>query len=226
VNDIFCAMRLGRSVLDRWIPALGAAAYRLVGFTLRHRVEGDETLQALHAAGKPAILASWHGRLLLGVLTFRRYRPLIAVSPSRDGDRIAQIVQRLGWDTARGSSSRGGVRALLALVREVSAGRIAAHIVDGPKGPPGVVKPGLMLLAQRSGAPVLPIYVGARPRLRAPSWDRMEIPLPFARIQVRIGEPIEVARDLGEDQLESLRQDIEKRLADGLARLDADIHGQ
>ncbi len=219
-------MRLGRSILDRWIPVLGAGAFRLVGLTLRHRVEGDETLQALHAAGKPAILVSWHGRLLLGVLAFRRYRPVIAVSPSSDGDRIAQIVQRLGWEAARGSSSRGGVRALLARGREVSAGRIAAHIVDGPKGPAGVVKPGLMLLAQRSGAPILPVYVGSRPRLRAPSWDRMEIPVPFARIQVRIGDPIEVARDLGEDQVESLRQDIEKRLADGLARIDAELHGQ
>lgn len=219
-------MRLGRSILDRWIPVLGAGAFRLVGLTLRHRIEGDETLRALHAAGKPAILVSWHGRLLLGVLAFRRYRPVIAVSSSSDGDRIAQIIQRLGWDTARGSSSRGGVRALLGLVREVSAGRIAGHIVDGPKGPPGAVKPGLMLLAQRSGAPILPVYVGSRLRLRVPSWDRMEIPVPFARIQVRIGAPIEVARDLGEDQLESLRQDIEKRLADGLARIDAELHGQ
>ena len=219
-------MRLGRSVLDRFIPALGAGAFRLVGLTLRHRIEGHETLRALHAAGKPAILVSWHGRLLLGVLAFRRYRPVIAVSPSSDGDRIAQIIQRLGWDTARGSSSRGGVRALLGLVREVSSGRIAGHIVDGPKGPAGVVKPGLMLLAQRSGAPILPVYVGSRPRLRVPSWDRMEIPVPFARIQVRIGPPIEVARDLREDHLESLRQDIEKRLTDGLARIDAELHGQ
>ena len=97
------------------------------------------------------------------MLAFRRYRPVIAVSPSSDGDRIAQIVQRLGWDAARGSSSRGGVRALLALVREVSAGRIAAHIVDGPKGPAGVVKPGLMLLAQRSGA-LSRFGIGPRPK--------------------------------------------------------------
>ena len=218
-------MRLRRSILDRLIPALGAAGIRMIGPTLRHRVEGDETLRALHAAGEPAILASWHGRLLLGVWIFRRYRPVIAISQSRDGNRIAQVVRGLGWETARGSSSHGGVRALLELVREVSAGRVAAHIVDGPKGPAGEVKPGLMLLAQRSGAPILPVYVASRPRFRVRSWDRMEIPLPFARVVVRIGAPIEVAADLPEDQLESLRRDIEKRLADGLARLDAELDG-
>ena len=159
------------------------------------------------------------------MLVFRRYQPVIAVSQSRDGDRIAEVVERFGWETARGSSSRGGVRALLELVREVSSGRIGAHIVDGPKGPPGVVKPGLMLLAQRSGAPILPVFVGSRPRFRMPSWDRMHVPLPFARIHVRIGEPIHVARDLDAEQVESLRQEIEKRLADGLARIDAELHG-
>lgn len=219
-------MRMRPSVLDRWIPALGAAVFRLIGPTLRYRVSGDETLRARHAAGEPTILVSWHGRILLGVVYFARYRPVIAISQSRDGDRIAGIVRRLGWDTARGSSSRGGVRALLGLVREVSSGRIGAHIVDGPKGPAGVVKPGVMLLAQRSGAPILPIFFSSRPRLRVRSWDRMEVPLPFARIHVRIGEPLEVARDLGEEQVESLRQDLEKRLAEGMARLDAEVHGQ
>ena len=218
-------MRLGRSFLDRWIPPLGAGLFRLLELTLRHRVEGDALLRRMHAEGRPAILAGWHGRLLLGVVIFRRYRPVIAVSESSDGDRIAATVQRLGWETPRGSSSRGGVRALLALVREVSSGRIAAHAVDGPKGPAGVIKPGLMLLAKRSAAPILPVYMAARPRFRARSWDRMEIPLPFARVEVRIGEPVEVSADLSDEQLESLRRDLEKQIADGHARLDAELHG-
>jgi len=218
-------MRLGRSFLDRWIPPIGAAVFRLLGLTLRYRIENAEAFEALSAAGNPAILTSWHNRLMMGVCFFRRYRPVIAVSQSRDGDRMAATVRRLGFDTPRGSSSRGGVRALLGLVREVSTGRVGAHLVDGPKGPRGVIKPGLMLLAQRSGAPIFAVYAAARPRLRAPSWDRMEIPLPFARVHFRFAEPIVVPADLPPEEVESLRRDLEKQLADGLARMDAEVHG-
>ncbi|MBW2416042.1 MAG: lysophospholipid acyltransferase family protein [Deltaproteobacteria bacterium] len=218
-------MRLGRSFLDRWIPPLGAALFRLLGLTLRYRIENAEQFEALWAAERPTILTSWHNRLMMGVCFFRRYRPVIAVSHSSDGDRIAGTVRRLGWDTPRGSSSRGGVRALLGLVREVSSGRVGIHLVDGPKGPPGVIKPGLMLLAQRSGAPIFLVYASARPRVRAPSWDRMEIPLPFARVHFRFEEPVVVPRDMPPEEVETLRRDLEKRLADGLARLDAEVHG-
>ncbi len=219
-------MRLGRSVLDRWIPPIGAALFRLLGLTLRYRVENAQAFEALWAAGRPAILTSWHNRLLIGACFFRRYRPVVAVSQSSDGDRIAAVVRRLGWDNPRGSSSRGGVRALLGLVREVSSGRVGGHLVDGPKGPLGVVKPGLMLLAQRSGAPIFQVYLAARPCVRAPSWDRMQIPLPFARVYLRFAEPIEVPADLPPEEVESLRRDLEKQLADGLARIDAELHGR
>jgi len=225
LRDTLAGMRLPRSFLDRLIPAVGAFAFRALSLTLRHRVENAEQIEALRASGQPFILASQHGRLLLGVIYFRRFRPVIAVSQSRDGDRIARIVERLGWEPARGSSSRGGVRALLALVREVSRGRVAAHIIDGPKGPAGEIKPGLMLLAQRSGAPIVFVYIAARPRLRMPSWDRMQIPLPFARVHIRLSDPVSVPKDLAEEQVESLRLQLQKQLAQGLAQADVRVHG-
>jgi lysophospholipid acyltransferase (LPLAT)-like uncharacterized protein len=211
---------------DRIIPILGVWYFRFLSLTVRHSVENEELLADARARESPLILVSWHGRLLLGVLYFAKYAPLIAVSQSIDGDRIAKIVERLGWRTARGSSSRGGVRALLSLVREVRKGKIGAHIVDGPRGPAGVIKPGLMMLAQRSGAPILPVYASARLRFEAPSWDRIQIPLPFAHIHLRIGEPVRVPADFSKEQVAKLCAELELELHSGYRSHDAAVRGR
>jgi lysophospholipid acyltransferase (LPLAT)-like uncharacterized protein len=211
--------RLGR--LERVVLALGAALLALVSASLRTRVEGEDRLRALVASGRRVIIVSWHGRLLTAFVHFSRYRPAVMISQSRDGARIAWIAERFGFRPVRGSSSRGGVRALLALTRELAAaGGVAIHIVDGPRGPAGEVKPGLIPLAARSGALIVPIYATARWRLEARSWDRMQVPLPWSRIDCRVDEPIEVPARLSESEADALRADLEKRMSEGYRQLE------
>ncbi len=209
------------SAFERVWLWLGAGLVWLLTRTLRHRIEGESRLRELLASGARVVLLSWHGRILIGLRRFTAYRPVIMISQSRDGARIAWLAERFGARTVRGSSSRGGVRALLRMIREVEGGAIGAQLVDGPRGPAGRVEPGAILLASRSGALLVPVYLDCRPRWLAPSWDRMQVPLPFARVCGRIGEPISVPPDLSATAIEALRQDLEKRMEEGYRALDA-----
>jgi hypothetical protein len=172
------------------------------------------------ARGRRVVLAGWHQRLYLGIRPFAPLRPVIMISQSRDGERIARTVERLGWRPVRGSSSRGGGTALRAMVEAVSAGSVAAHVVDGPRGPARQVKRGLALLAQRSGAAIVPVYLGARRRLELRSWDRFHLPLPFTRVEIRLGPAIEVPPDATEGEQAALCERIEKLLEEGQVELD------
>ena len=121
----------------------------------------------------------------------------------------------------RGSSSRGGARALLQMVREVRrTGGVVGHVVDGPLGPPGEVEPGVILLAQRSGAAIVPVYFSAQRCWRMRSWDRMELPKPFSPIRLCFGPAQIVPRELSEDDAEKLRLELEQEMALQYARLD------
>ncbi len=173
-------------------------------------------------ARRAVLLASCHSRILNRVFYLRQMRPVIMVSRSRDGELIAQTIRRLGWRTVRGSSARGGVSALRAMIRALGPGEIGVHIVDGPRGPPGVVKPGLVLLANRTAAALVPAYATASHRLEAKSWDLTQIPLPFARIYLRYDAPLEVPADLTAEKAEVLRRDLEARFSREYARLERD----
>jgi lysophospholipid acyltransferase (LPLAT)-like uncharacterized protein len=212
------AYRLG--VFERAWLWLATEFVRLLGRSLRVHMEGEERLRELLAQGRRVALLSWHGRVLIALRPFASYRVAMMISESRDGARIAWLAEHLGHSVVRGSSSRGGVRALLRMIRAVQAGAIAGLLVDGPRGPAGVIKPGAILLASRSGALLVPVYLNCRPRWTAPSWDRMQVPLPFARVDVRIGEPFAVPPDLSEAEIEVLRLDLEKRMAEGYRALE------
>jgi lysophospholipid acyltransferase (LPLAT)-like uncharacterized protein len=211
------------SPLNRLVHLLGACLLRLLSLTLRVHTEGEERLQQLLAAGRPVVLASWHARLLLGIGYMRSYRPFVMISQSRDGDLIAGIGERLGYRPVRGSSSRGGRRALLELERALSPGSLAGHLVDGPRGPAGEIKPGLILLAQRAGAVIIPTYATAAWRWEAHSWDRHQVPLPFSRVYLRFAEPIEVPPELSAEERESTRKRVEIEMARAYARYDAEV---
>ena len=208
--------------VDRLVCRLASWTFRLLGLTYRYRVEGQERALELLKAGRPVLLASCHARILNGVYCLRRMRPIVMVSRSRAGGRMSQTLERLGWRTVRGSSSRGGAVALRDMIRALGPGDVGVHIVDGPRGPAGVVKPGLVLLAKRTAAALVPVYATASHRLEAKSWDRMQIPLPFARIYLRYDEPLEVPADLTLEKAEVLRRDLEERFAREYARLDGD----
>lgn len=199
----------GANGLDRLIAGLGARLFGLYCATLRFEVEGEDRLRQHLAQGGRIIFASWHQRILAGVWYLRRYDAVVMISQSRDGERMRRIAEGVGWRVVSGSSSRGGVRALLEQVRAVREGAVGGHVVDGPRGPARVVKPGLLLLAARSGAAIAPLIISVRWRIEVGSWDRMHIPLPLSRVRIRFLEPIEVAPKLSQEETEALRVRIE-----------------
>lgn len=170
----------------------GSGALRALASTWRYRVTGGEHLAALRKAHLPFIFSLWHGQLLPLIWHHRGERIAILVSEHRDGELIARIAQSIGYNLIRGSTTRGGGRALLALVRALDAGTEVAVTPDGPRGPRHQFAPGALVAAQRSGAALLPIaaYVGRAWHLS--SWDGFVIPKPFARVTVAYGAPVHV----------------------------------
>jgi lysophospholipid acyltransferase (LPLAT)-like uncharacterized protein len=142
------------------------------------------------------------------------------ISQSRDGELAARIAKKLGLVTVRGSSSRGGSGALIAVTGALRENPAAIHIVDGPKGPKGVVKPGIISMARMSGAAIVPVIVSANKAWVLGSWDRFLIPKPFSEVTIEWGRPFVIPRDLEPDRFEDYRAELEANLADGYAEAD------
>jgi lysophospholipid acyltransferase (LPLAT)-like uncharacterized protein len=155
----------------------------------------------------------WHGRILPATYYFRRRGIVVITSENFDGEWIARIIERFGYGTARGSTSRGARRAMLQLVRAMKAGRPAGFTLDGPRGPARVAQPGAVWLAASTGNPLLPFHLEASSFWSVRSWDRTQIPRPFTTVALVVGEPIEVPKASRDDVLESARLSLERRLA-------------
>jgi lysophospholipid acyltransferase (LPLAT)-like uncharacterized protein len=175
--------------------------------------------------GRPAELgALWHRDVLLAAIYFRDLGYAVPVSRSRDGDFIAAAMIALGFaPPPRGSSSRGGVGALRTMARTLRGGTSVAALVDGPRGPAGVPKPGVLWLSQISGTPITPVAFAARPVWRFGSWDRTRLPPPFARVACGFGEAVEVPRGGGPEQLERSRIELTRALDALAARVERDL---
>jgi lysophospholipid acyltransferase (LPLAT)-like uncharacterized protein len=196
----------------RLISAVGYRAIATLGATLRWRTDGFEHFDRIAASGRRPIMAFWHGRILPATYYFRRRGIVVITSENFDGEWIAGIIQRFGYGTARGSTSRGARKALLQLTRDMAAGKPAGFTVDGPRGPAGVAQPGAVWLAKMTGNPVVPFHLEADRHWTLRSWDRTQIPKPRATVSIAVGEPFEVARDADEHGIESARRDLEPRL--------------
>jgi lysophospholipid acyltransferase (LPLAT)-like uncharacterized protein len=174
--------------VTRWRVSLARAALAALARTWRVEVEGIEHLAAARARGA-FVFALWH-RTLLPLLWWHRAQDVtLLVSRHADGALVAGAAGRLGYRLARGSTTRGGAAGLRGLLRALRAGRPAAVTPDGPRGPAGVVKPGVVAAARRTGAPILPVTAAADRAWRARSWDGLAIPQPFARIRVVYDAP-------------------------------------
>ena len=171
----------------RWIARAGTALIRLLAITWRVRVENDAGLRAARASGRRVIFTLWHGELLPLLWHHRGEGIAVVISEHRDGEIIAQIAERLGYATVRGSSSRGASRALIGLVRAIESGLDVAVTPDGPRGPAHVFAPGAAIAAQRTGAPLALIRATASRAWRLKSWDRFLVPKPFAVVRVVYG---------------------------------------
>jgi lysophospholipid acyltransferase (LPLAT)-like uncharacterized protein len=159
-------------------------------------------------------MAFWHGRILPATFYFRRRGIVVITSENFDGEWIARIIERFGYGTARGSTTRGGRKAMVQLVRAMRAGKPAGFTLDGPRGPARLAQPGAVWLAHATGNPILPFHLEAERAWTLRSWDRTQIPKPFASVALVIGEPIAVAADAADDELESARAMLERRLAE------------
>jgi len=196
----------------RAISLLGYRAVAALGATLRWRTEGLERLDAIAQGGRQPIMAFWHGRILPATYYFRRRGIVVITSENFDGEWIAGIIERFGYGTARGSTSRGGLKALLQLTRDMAAGRPAGFTVDGPRGPARVAQAGAVWLAKATGNPVLPFHLEADRYWTVNSWDRTQIPRPYATVAIAMGEPFLVPPDADEHGIEAARQELERRL--------------
>jgi lysophospholipid acyltransferase (LPLAT)-like uncharacterized protein len=194
------------------ISAVGYRAVALLGSTLRWKTEGLEHYDAIVAGGRQPVMAFWHGRILPATYYFRGRGIVVITSENFDGEWIAGIIERFGYGTARGSTSRGGRRALLQLTRDMAAGQPAGFTIDGPRGPAQVAQPGAIWLAKATGNPVLPFHLEASRHWTLGSWDRTQIPKPFATVALVVGEPFDVPHDADEHALEAARVFLEARL--------------
>jgi hypothetical protein len=174
------------------IAAVSTPIVEALGGTYRWHEHGAEHWTAVMQSGDRPILALWHGRILSATLYFRDRGVVAITSQNFDGEWIARLMGRFGYAAARGSTSRGGARALAQLKRDLSAGRPVAFTVDGPRGPAGVVQPGAVWLAGASGHPILPFHIEASKAWMVRSWDRHQIPKPGSDLAIAIGEPIYV----------------------------------
>jgi lysophospholipid acyltransferase (LPLAT)-like uncharacterized protein len=197
------------------------AAYGGIRFylsLLRLRVDREHLLLNHLQQGGKAIVAFWHQRFFgaLGYAAkFRALQPSAIISKSRDGELISRVAVRLGIRPVRGSSSRGGKEALAAMVADLSTHPAAVHAVDGPQGPKGTVKAGVIRMAQLSQAAIFPLYISLDRAWVTRSWDRFLIPKPFSRILIRWDDPIFVPRTLDPESFEAARLNLENRLALG-----------
>ena len=203
--------RLKREIVFRllWSISTGIAA------TVRFRIEGWEKLTKIVSDGKGGLVLPWHGVTMLPIYYCRNMGFYSLVSLSNDGDLQDRLLRSRGFKTVRGSSGRGGARALLELTRKLQDGGVMAHTPDGPKGPPRKVQPGTVYLAKRSGCPVLPVGVACNPCKRLSSWDSHMLPAPFAKAVLFFGDPLHVSTEEDDDaaatRIETAINDAERR---------------
>jgi len=194
------------------ISIVGYRLVQLLGSTLRWKTEGLEHLDAIAARGQQPVMAFWHGRILPATYYFRRRGIVVITSENFDGEWIAGIIERFGFGTARGSTSRGARKALLQLTRDMRSGKPAGFTVDGPRGPARVSQPGAVWLSKATGNPVLPFHLEASAHWTLDSWDKTQIPKPFSTVAIAMGEPFQVSPDQNDEGIEQACRLLDERL--------------
>ena len=198
---------------------LGSGLVASLFLTTRFEVVGREHVARLRAQGQPVIFVCWHGQLLPLVHCHRNEGLVVLVSEHGDGEYVTRVLERNGFGTVRGSSTRGGTKGLKGLVRAAKSGHDLALTPDGPRGPHGVFKPGALAVAQMTGAPIVPLAAGTASGWHFRSWDAFLVPRPFSKISVEYLEPRFVPREAGREDLERLAAEIGRELNACTARL-------
>src|SRR5436309_7341962 len=210
-SEVFSRCDRVKVWLIGWI---GYFVIGVVGRTMRWQSVGDSYLDEIYKSGNRAIFTFWHGRIFPATYYWRNRGIVVMTSMNRDGDAIAQCIQRFGYGAARGSSSRGGLRALAEMVRWVRQGRDTAFTIDGPRGPRYVAKQGPVLLARKCGAAIFCFHISMQHKIQLNSWDHFQIPMPFTPAIVLMAAPIWVHPDASEEDLRGLHQQMQQTLDD------------
>ena len=192
---------------------------RIYSWTFRLRVENEQKWQAHIHSGGSVLLCAWHQQFFSAIRYFQNYRiykPSIMISRSNDGAIIAGVAERTGWNTVRGSSSKGGKAALRNVINNLRESRLAAHIVDGPRGPLGKVKAGVISMAHRTDSVIVPVYASAEKGWYFNSWDRFLLPKPFSKVHLRFGEMLKFEKTKDPARFEEQRARLEKIMRPGL----------
>ena len=197
--------------LASWI---GPLLIYILGMTLKIEWVGEENLDILRKEKKSVIYAFWHGRMLIFTYSHRKQKIHVLISQHKDGEFIARIIRNLGFVSVRGSTTRGGSKAIFEMCEKTTSGFDVAITPDGPKGPGFEVHPGIIYIAQRSGMPIVPITNSAKNRWNLATWDRFLIPKPFSKVVIMLGKPICVPLEATSKELEEIRIDLEKRLGE------------
>ena len=198
------------------IPFIAAAVYtviRLLGPTLRFEVLGWHRAERVHTSGKRCIWAFWH-RVIIPIVWWHRHHGVVVMNTTAfDGQWTRKVIEWLGFGTAQGSSSRGGLRGLAVMARRLVEGVDCAFTIDGPRGPRYVAKPGPVMLARKTGCPVLVFHIGvSRGKTFERTWDHFLLPVPFARAVILFSEPIYVPADANAEALETKHAEMQKEL--------------
>jgi lysophospholipid acyltransferase (LPLAT)-like uncharacterized protein len=187
---------------------------KLIGRTVKFEIVGWENWEAASREGSIPIYTLWHNRVFLATHFWQRRGIVAMTSQSFDGEYIARFMQRFGYGAVRGSSTRGGSGALVEMVRLMRAGCPTAFTIDGPKGPRYVAKMGALLLAKKTGYPILPFTITAAKSWRVESWDHLQVPWPFTRARVDIAPPIYIPPDADEETSLAKRDELQRALDD------------
>lgn len=199
---------------------VGPLLVRIMGATCRLVVAGEERLAGARAGGAPVLFTFWHGRLLPLTATHRRRGIVALVSEHSDGEYIRRVIEPLGFGVVRGSTTRGGARALFEMSSRAREGHDLAVAPDGPRGPRRTVRDGVVALARRASVALVPVGAASRPAVLLPTWDGFVVPLPGARISVVYGAPLAVPAS-GPDDTEALGDELASRIEEATSEAEA-----
>jgi lysophospholipid acyltransferase (LPLAT)-like uncharacterized protein len=194
------------------LASLGYWILCFIGKTLRWQIVNWENIESVYTNKKRMILAFWHGRIFATSYYFRKRGIVVLTSQHQDGEYIAKIIQKLGYGVARGSSSKGSHGATKEALRALQQRKDVGFAIDGPRGPRYRVKPGATYLAWKTGNPVVPFHVSVEKKWVLASWDRFEIPKPFSRAILIIGNPIYIDSETGRDKIADQEQELQHAL--------------
>jgi len=195
---------------------------RVYSWTFRFQVENEAAWKEYCDKGGRVLLCTWHQHFFGAIRHFRSYReykPGLMISKSKDGHIIAAVARRSGWDTIRGSSSRGGLEAMLKIIEKLKKDRLAGHIVDGPRGPAGEIKAGVIRISHAADAVIVPFYIQADSAWYFNSWDRFMLPKPFSKVTLRFDEMIKFPATTEDELFESQRQQLQEIMRKGAGNL-------